>query len=526
MHRHRLIRRLIRIFQPVLILALIGLVYHLGIHSERTGFVRQVLDPGLKRIVLPVLNAFRGRPPEAGRLALIIDPTSMDSLTAIRDRAMTAGVLDEGKDTWFPASVVWKGDTMPAELRLKGGLIDHLRTNKWSYRIRLTAGGAVEGMGTFSIQHPNTRNFCHEWIFHRTLADQGLPHLAYGFIDVEINGRDLGIHAIEQHFDSLFLARLGLPGPVIKFDDEPRIATLREMNQRPFDSEPPMQGGWQSAPIEAFGEKHLSPAAAARFHEAADALDRFRQGRATTTEVFDASALARLFALSDLLGAQHSNDWRNLRFVPDSTGERLLPIGFDANAGEPIQAIRALREAGPLRFDPNATGFYDRLFSDTLFYRAYISALEACSAPGWLEGLLSRLRPELDSVQAVVLGEFPSAAADTTIYLHDRTVIRQTLHPADVAIAYLRRDAHGLPVLSVANAQALPLRITALMVDGERMAYPGSPVIVPRARDASIQYVEPPLPAGVDPAKKIRLVVTVLGVAGEHTVRVSLRGAP
>ncbi|HMC96676.1 MAG TPA: hypothetical protein VKG92_03425, partial [Flavobacteriales bacterium] len=44
-------------------LLLIGLVYFLGIRSERTGFVREVLDPGLKRITQPVLNAFRGGPP-------------------------------------------------------------------------------------------------------------------------------------------------------------------------------------------------------------------------------------------------------------------------------------------------------------------------------------------------------------------------------------------------------------------------------------------------------------------------------
>jgi hypothetical protein len=139
----------------------------------------------------------------------------------------------------------------------------------------------------------------------------------------------------------------------------------------------------------------------------------------------------------------------------------LLPIGFDANAGEPIEAIRALREQGPLRFDTSATGFYDRLFSDTLFYRDYISALEVISAPGWLEGLMERLAPDLEKVQRVVLEEFPNAAIDTNVFRHDRTVIRQTLHPADVALAYLNADRHGS--LLVANLQALPIRVKAVV---------------------------------------------------------------
>ena len=40
---------------PFLALVLIGLVYFLGVRTERTGFVREVLDPGLKRITNPVL---------------------------------------------------------------------------------------------------------------------------------------------------------------------------------------------------------------------------------------------------------------------------------------------------------------------------------------------------------------------------------------------------------------------------------------------------------------------------------------
>jgi hypothetical protein len=166
-------------------------------------------------------------------------------------------VLDEGKGTWFPAELTWMGDTLYAELRLKGGLTDHLRTRKWSYRIQLAEGDTVYGMGSFSIHHPNTRNFCYEWIFHRALRDQGLPWLKYDFIDVKINASDLGLYAIEQHFDSTLLARLGRVGPVVKFDDEQRIGTLKEMNERPFNSDAPMQGDWQSAPIEAFHTKAI-----------------------------------------------------------------------------------------------------------------------------------------------------------------------------------------------------------------------------------------------------------------------------
>ena len=55
-----------RIGVPLLQIAaivLIGLVYFLGIRSERTGFVRDVIDPGFRKLSDPVLNVFRGKPP-------------------------------------------------------------------------------------------------------------------------------------------------------------------------------------------------------------------------------------------------------------------------------------------------------------------------------------------------------------------------------------------------------------------------------------------------------------------------------
>ncbi|HOP43658.1 MAG TPA: hypothetical protein PLA11_09055, partial [Flavobacteriales bacterium] len=97
------LQRLLRPFLPLVILAGLGLIYYLGVFSERTGFVREVLDPGLKRITLPVLNAFRGEDVPVDRLELLIPQPAMDSLAAIRDRALEAGVLDEGKDRWDTA---------------------------------------------------------------------------------------------------------------------------------------------------------------------------------------------------------------------------------------------------------------------------------------------------------------------------------------------------------------------------------------------------------------------------------------
>lgn len=522
-------QRVLRWLRPIIAFVLIGGVFYLGIHSERTGFVREVLDPGLKQFVMPVLNAFRASGPKAPQLDLLIGREQMDSLSAIRDRALKAGVLNEGKDTWFPALLVFHGDSMNAQLRLKGGLTDHLRTPKWSFRVQLAAGDTLMGMTTFSLQHPNTRNFSNEWIFHRAVAHADLPVLQYGFLDVRVNTNGLGLYAIEQHFDDALLERLaasGYEGPVMKFDDELRIATLAEMAQRTFDSDAPLQGEWLSAPITAFHMREVlaDSVLRMRFNMAGHRLSRFRTGVLTTSEVFDADALAKLFALSDLFGGQHCNDWRNLRFVLNARSGKLVPVAFDADAGVPITAIRALREQPPIRFDlQHVATFYGRLFSDRAFYEAYIAHLDTFSTDGWLEEFLASVATDLAVQEGLIKKEFPNAAHDPAVFTHCRTVIRQTLRPANIISASILGQEGSTLRLGLANLHALPVEVVGL---GPRDAEPvpcGPILLPPRNREEPLieQVVEVPYLAKTDGRPILHLKLVGL----QRSVLVPVKGA-
>ncbi len=513
----------LRVARPVIILAGLGAVFYLGIHSERTGFVRDVLSPGLKRFTLPVLNALRDDQARPERLDLVIPAATLDSLRAIRDRAMEAGVLDEGKDDWDTVQVVWKGDTIDARLRLKGGLTDHLSTRKWSFRIQLLDSGSVMGMRTFSLQHPNTRNFTYEWLFHRACADQGLGGLRYAFLEVHVNDKDLGTYALEQHFDQSLLDSLRLGRvPVIKFDDESRIAVLRQMNERSFDSELPIQATWQASPVDVFHSREVlaDPVRAARFQKAVLQLEGFRSGALPTGRVFDIALLSRFFALCDLLGAQHATDWRNLRFVPDTVSGLLRPIGFDANAGSPIPALRVLREMGPVDGSNTRTGFFDRLYADTAFYTSYIHYVDSFSTNGFLEGLLERITPGLDRQLALIHAEFPNFQHDPAVFLHDRTVMRQTLHPRDPALAYLVSVGPVRAELALANVNALPLECTHLLVDGDTLELDGPVTLAPLDASEPLRYVRLRADMPTRSSGTIKVAFRLVGMRELHWTKV------
>jgi hypothetical protein len=412
---------------------LFGAIFYLGIYSERTGFVEEVLDPGLKRITLPVLNALRSELPPVESFALLIEDADLDSMSAIRERAIDRGVLIEGKDSWFPVVIVYQDETLTGKIRLKGGLTDHLQGEKWSYRVKLDSGMRVMDCTRFSIHHPNTRNFVYEWLFHQALSLEDFPAIRYDFVKVDINGKDFGMYGFEEHFDMHWGERdTTILGPTMKFDDERRLMAIAEVPESANDPSLHPLAGWYVAPIKTFQQKRVldDPIYHSQFTANEELLETFRNGNQKPSEVFDIDALGRFFALCDILGAQHAQDWRNIRFIRSKAMGKLLPVGFDGNAGERIQHIRPLRESDLIDFKPESDdGFYDRLLTDTLFYAAYMKYAETYIQSEWLKDFLFRVEDDLNRKIQSLKSEFPRFEHSLEVFEHCRKAMERDLFP-------------------------------------------------------------------------------------------------
>ena len=138
-------------------------------------------------------------------LHIDIKHKDFQKLAHIRDRAMVNGHLNRADKSYVPAQIRHRERTYDIKLRLKGDNIDHLRGEKWSYRVKIGSDDTLLGMKTFSLQHPRTRNFIYEWLFHQALKREGVIGLQYEFVNVTVNGNDLGIFALEEHFEKRLL---------------------------------------------------------------------------------------------------------------------------------------------------------------------------------------------------------------------------------------------------------------------------------------------------------------------------------
>ena len=473
---------------PLLALLLIGLVYFMGIRSERTGFVDEVLDPGLKRITHPVLNAFRGKPPTVPLLDLHLDVHTTDSLTALQEKALGNGWLDASENHWLTAEAEILGRTYAAAIRLQEGPVDRELGQRWPYTVHLH--GADTAPALFDLMPVRDALPVYGKLFQRALGELGIPSAHHDLVDLRLNGKDKGLHLLEGHMDSVRLRHLGRRGgPVLWFDDALNKHARRGMEALSFPIDPPARTEWLSAPALSARTRGQYGGQMERHRTAIASLESFRAGRATASEVFDADLLARFLALCDILGAQESAQWWNLRFLADSAGGKLIVYPRRILAGVPITAITALRTGATISFPSSANTITGRFLGDPVVYTGYMAWLDSLSREGWVEALLQRHTEEMELMDRIVRGEYPQHPMDPDVLTHGPKVVRMMVHPRDPVLAYSGNGRPGRRSLSIANVHDLPVVLAGYVTGGDTMALDQPLTLPPREREIGRAHV-------------------------------------
>src|SRR5262245_54949880 len=179
-----------------------GIAYYHAVRPtllDLTGRARSIdAVRSLWRVPYDLVDAFTGPPVE--RIYVDIAFKRMQKLREKRDEAFRIGVLMNSDDDFVPASIRHGDRSIPVKLRLKGDWTDHLEGDKWSLRIHTRKDDQLFGMRRFSIQNPATRGFQGEPILLAHLRREGVVVPRYLFVDVTVNGSDIGLMALEEHF--------------------------------------------------------------------------------------------------------------------------------------------------------------------------------------------------------------------------------------------------------------------------------------------------------------------------------------
>jgi hypothetical protein len=430
---------------------------------------KDVIQQTLKENYRIPFNWINTRSVKVNNLNLILKEENLKKITLLAHDAVINNHIDASSKEEFPAKISFKGKEYKAKIRLKGDNIDHVQDGKWSFRVQLKNDEALMGMRTFSLQHPKTRNYIHEWLFQQALAKEDIIALRYEFVRLTLNGNDFGVYAIEEHFDKqLIESNRRRNGPILKFSEDLVWENLRE------------EYSFETSETVGFKEKKLleSDESKIQYEQAMRQMHAFRNGGLSASEVFDVDLLSKYFALADMLGAQHALSWINIRFYYNPVCQKFEPIGYDGNAGTAISSLTIKNTF--LESSKGCKSLNQLLFRDQKFARSYIKSIERLSKQGFLEGLLGSRNDELNLKLKAIYSSYPYFNYSLeNYYLNRRKLVEALQMPQDIR-AYLADSESGGLSIDVCNLQSIPVRIIGLTTGG-KLSTLGEDLILTRA---------------------------------------------
>ena len=464
------------------------------------------------------------------QIAINIKFKDFQRLQYKRQEALASHILISSADDFVPATILYNGKTYKVRLRLKGDWTNHLEGDKWSFRVKVRGENTIFGMKQFSIQHPKTRNYINEWFYQQALQREGVLSLRYDFIKVILNGKDLGVYALEEHFEKRLIEHNRYrEGPVLKFNEDILWADRKQYLDPNHPANPTGLESEFSSDITAFKFTKTSqnPTLFEQFKTAHSLLEAFRNKRLATHKVFDIEKLAKYLAISELLGALHgAGIWHNMRFYYNPITSLLEPIGFDGNAGWKISGILGAKHDSP-NSDEYYSHFHTIAFSDTVFFKEYVKTLGRISKATFLSELLTDTESKLQQKLKIIHSEFPFERLATTNFSYNRKIIDKVLNPSKALHAYFHQAKDNEIVLEIGNIQSMPIEILELSSQAMSISKLGpKTLLAPKHPSKPIDYrnVRFTIPADIawsdEMIKDLKISYKILGTDRQREERV------
>ena len=385
-----------------------------------------------------------------------------------RAEAIERGNLVSSADDLVPATLTTGGKTVRVKLRLKGDMLDHLRGDKWSFRVEVRDGEEVLGMRRFSVQHPRARGFQGETLFDAALRKFDILAPRYEFVTLTVNGQNLGIMALEEHFSKELLENRGRKeGVIVNFDESLFWASLScGSGDGCFDGYSPFDS-FQNTSISGFRSSAIakSPKLSSDYRVAVGLLRSFVTGELPASEVFDAERLGAFIAVAQVWASWHTVRWHNLRFYLNPYTMKLEPVGFDGNLQSP-DVKKMFRQTSLIQ-----------MLRDKKVYAAYLKAAQQLATEVGNGDFMRELRQVEDKYLPLLLSEFYflSRYNFDGVIERSRTSVKASDYPL-LTHAFIIDGPDGNPYLELTNATEKVVQIESIEWVGENGTRPFVPV--------------------------------------------------
>ncbi|MHC4873325.1 MAG: right-handed parallel beta-helix repeat-containing protein [Planctomycetota bacterium] len=366
-----------------------------------------------------------------------------------RQEALERGILAASSEDYVSAKISMDGkEHVRVKMRIKGDWADHYDTRKKiSFRIKVRDSNAIMGMRVLSLQHPRTRSYGMEWIYHRHLKHEGILGLRYDFVQVLFNGEDWGVYALEEHFSKeLPESMKRREGVMLRFDETDFFVWSSQRKDALLNQ------SLTAVQLDTFqrGKVFKKPALGSQYKTALQLIEKLVDRKVKPSDVFKVEETAKFLALSELWDASHGFIWNNLRFYYDPAVGKLECVGFDA----------APKDKAAQYFSVLFTPFAALLMSDGKIAEKVVSELKRYSSAEYAAQLQKDLNSEWQEAEKKVHTEWPGWQKDIWKRLNSKQAfLRRVFSVTSVAAARaVSSDSKTITIRAV-NRLNLPVEI-------------------------------------------------------------------
>jgi hypothetical protein len=198
--------------------------------NQTMASIQQLLFHAAETKLSVISNYFSGALASPDRIYIDIDFEDMQLLNYAREAALAKGIItDKEQEVAVKAKLSVGSEIYKVKLSPTGQNLDMIGSiHKRAYKVKVLGGGKIYGMAEFKLLPPGSRHYVVEWIGHALENKEGLVSLRYFFIEATLNGNDLGVYAIEEHFNKELLENRKSREGIIFTERENKIKIFNE----------------------------------------------------------------------------------------------------------------------------------------------------------------------------------------------------------------------------------------------------------------------------------------------------------
>jgi hypothetical protein len=248
----------------------------------------------------------------------------------------------------------------------------------------------------------------------------------YEFTNVSLNGVNLGLYAMEEHFEKQLLeSRNRREGPILKFDETGMWNLIYEQIKNGDTYTLPYYDASVISVFKkkkVFGDQNLLNG----FLEGTKLLQLYKEGYLNIEEIFDLEQMAKFHVILDITGGSHAVEWHNRRFYFNPVTQKLEQILYDVMPFDNVNVKEFLlqRQFADMRRTPE--GSLDLPFILNEQYQAYyLKHLDRMTAPAYWESLYEENQIEIGQIEAAIKVEEPNYEFSSSKFIDMASYLRE-----------------------------------------------------------------------------------------------------